>query len=59
MSVQVPAEARKRRQMSWSPSYRWLGVTQHGCRELKPHLLQEQNTLLTTELSLQPMKYNF
>lgn len=50
--------ARRRHLIFWNRSYRWLWASTWGW-ELSRGLLQEQTLLLTTELSLQPVRSPF
>lgn len=49
----VTTEARRKCQILWSWSYKWLCYAQHRCQELNSGPLDKQQTLLATELSLQ------
>lgn len=51
----VPAEVKRRWWILWSWSYRWFWTILHGCWEPNLGLLQEQQILLTAELSPTPI----
>lgn len=57
----MPHEHRDQKKESdnWGQSYRWFWVTLHKCLETNLGPLEEQQALLGTEPSLQPLIIHF
>lgn len=58
-SGEVPVEASRGPQILWSCSYRWLCAACSGYWDPNSGLLEEQQGLLTTELSFSPRYFFF